>query len=176
MLLELENVDMDMLEQSSKAWGERYKAEHKFSSENKAKKNRKAIKIKWLIPVAALMSILCITVVVSYGSGIDVWNITKEAYCNLTEKIEYLINGSSVTSTSDYRKYQSLNDLIEHENISGILLPISMPEEYEVNNISYDDLDKIKRINMDVFLYDKKISSIFIKTSYNANFSEISMT
>lgn len=173
MLLELENVDVDELEQSSKAWGEKYKREHKFGSVIKVKKNknRKSIKIKWLMPVAALLSILCITAIVSCAAGVDVWQITKEAYINITEKIEQLINGSSVVSTKDRGDYDSLEEMAEKEGLKDVLLPVNLNEGYSLDRIHVGDYGDKKRITIDIGCQEES-GKILITTSYSANFNE----
>ena len=172
MLLELENVDVDELELSSKVWGEKYKAEHKFSPAIKFKKSRKSIKIKWLMPVAALLSILFITVIISSAAGIDVWQITKEAYINITEKIEQLINGSSVVSTKDCGDYNSLSELTEKEDIYDVLLPINLQEGYVFRKIFVGDYGDKSKITINIVCEDVEISTIIITTSYSANYDE----
>ncbi len=176
MLLALDGVDTDELDKAADAWGERYLAERNTKHSSPAKINRKSIRIKWLMPVAALLSILCITVIISYAVGVDVWTLTKEAYCSLTEKIEHFINGSSIISTEDYDKYQSLDDLIEKEDVSGVLLPLDLSEEYTIDNLSFNDLGETQNINMDILKNNKKIGVVHIKISYTANFNSSILT
>lgn len=172
MLLELENVDVDELEQSSKAWGEKYKAEHKVSSVIKVKKNRKSIKIKWLMPVAALLSILCITALVSCTAVFDVWEITKAAYINITEKIEQLINGSTVVSTKDRGDYDSLEEMAQKEGLKDILLPVNLNEGYFVSRIHVGNYGEKKDVAIDISHHKEKIGIIRIRTSFPVQLDE----
>lgn len=178
MLLELENVDVDELELSSEAWAENYKTAHKLCSEIKVKKNKnkKSIRIKWLMPVAALLSILCITVIVSSAVGVDVWELTKEIYDTLTEKVEQIIGGNSIIATKTLGDYDSLDEMVDKEDFRDILLPVNLDHKYSLGKIHVSDYGENKDITIEVFCQKDKIGTIKIKTEASTNLKEELLT
>ena len=97
-----------------------------------------------------MLAVICSTLVVSCSAEIDFWQFTKEAYASLTEKVEYWFGNSSVIITKDSVKYNSLDELERDVDLSGVLLPYGVSDEYSVGNISYDDFGEKQMVCMKI--------------------------
>ena len=77
-ILSLKKVDIEQLEDSAEKITDRYFDEIQTQRGELVKKT-KTVRLKWLIPIAAIISLLTIITVVSYAFGYDLISMTKEA-------------------------------------------------------------------------------------------------
>lgn len=177
LLLYIDGDDSEELCEAADAWSDNYLANRKRDLKPEAKKKRKTIRIKWLIPVAALLTLLLATMMVSYATGGDVWVLTKEAYSALTKKVEHFLDGnSSLIITTDYGYYNSLEEMAEKEDLNGALLPKDLPEEYAIDKIYFADLGDEKRIYIHISMEGNRSINIDIDLSHQANYAQERLT
>ena len=98
------------------------------------------------------------------------WIFNKDFFTYLPEKVENFFGGTTVNKTSDVRKYDSLRDLKENEDLNGALLPLSLEGKYDFVNVSFSDYGESQIISFDI-IYDKnRIGYVEIDTLYNGSF------
>lgn len=123
---------------------------------------------------ACIIALVCMctffaTVSISAG-GESFWKLTKEVYMSLEEKVEHFFGKSSIIITTNYRKYDSLSDLKENEDLNGALLPLSLEGKYDFANVHFSDYGESQIISFDI-IYDKnRIGCVEINTLYNGSF------
>lgn len=105
------------------------------------------------------------------ADGENIWKITKEVYMSLEEKVEHVFGSTTVNKISDVRKYDSLSDLKENEDLNGALLPLSLEGKYDFANASFSDYGESQTIMFDIKYDNNKIGHVNIKTSYNGNYN-----
>lgn len=86
-------------------------------------KKTKKVRTKWLIPVAAILSLILSINVLAYAMGYDVLSMTSEAFKQLKERIWYSNNDKSIIITDDNRVYKDVEEMIEKESFESLLWP-----------------------------------------------------
>ena len=102
---------------------------------------------RWLIPVAAVISILlAVTIGVYAATGYDLWGLAREAFAGLSEKIFYSDSNRDIVKTGDYGTYYSMEEFENKVSYSDILLPYNLCDEYTLEKIiveNYGEKDEI---------------------------------
>ena len=70
----------------------------------KNKKN-KSFRLKWLIPIAAVVSLMIVGTVTAYAFGYNSFNMSKDAIVQLVEKVLYRQGDTDIIVTSNVKKY-----------------------------------------------------------------------
>ncbi|MBQ3257331.1 MAG: hypothetical protein IJA67_07960 [Oscillospiraceae bacterium] len=97
-------------------------------SENEAKKKERSntkgsrLRLRWLIPAAAIMTMFAITVT-AYAMGFDLLSMSKQAFDNLLEKTLYKNGNYELILTSDFDEYASIQEYLESNPDAVLLLP-----------------------------------------------------
>lgn len=104
-------------------------------------------KIKWLISVAALLSILTITVT-AYALGYDLCGMTKQAFDKLMNKVFYQFDNTEIVKTEDFGEYYSIREFLDANSCTGLLLPRYVDKECVVVRASFGKYVEIS-IDMD---------------------------
>lgn len=125
---------------------------------------------------ACIIGLVCLcifyTVTITEANDISFWEMSAEAFRALPEKIEVFFGQSSVIYTTDFRKYDSLDDLKANEEVDGVLLPSKADGKYTFYHISFDEWGEYSSIMFKIKFEDKYIGDIHIKTPYSGNFKK----
>lgn len=146
-VLTLQGVDIGQLDECAERITDAYFNEIQ-DAETKIVKNSKAksVKLKWLIPIAAVLSILVSGTIVAYALGYDLIEITKRVYAQLIENKSYEDGDNELIITSDSKEYYSLSEFLENEEADKLLLPYDLPTEFSTDYIIVTDYDQYKKI------------------------------
>lgn len=141
-LLRLENVDVEALDENA----DKLFAKAMSELKNKKKVRRSGIRAKWIVPIAAALSLVLISgvVTVAFGRGFD--DISKRIYSELKRGVQYILGTDEVAVTDDYEKFNTIEDLATDEKCSHFALPRNLSDEYKVVDILvlyYDDGEHI---------------------------------
>lgn len=163
-VLSLQKIDIEQLEKSAEIVTNRYFSEIQTPNAKIAKKlTSKSVKIKWLIPIAAIISILVAGTIVAYAFGYDLIEMTKKAYAQLVEKESYEEGDYALIITSDHKEYHSLSEFLDNEEIDALLLPFDLPEEFNIDSIQVYDYGEYRKISLSILNNESDIN-ISIKT------------
>ncbi len=111
-------------------------------SENEAKKKERSatkgsrLRLRWLIPAAAIMTMLTITIT-AYAMGFDFLSISKQAFDNLLEKTLYKSGNYELVKTSDFDEYASIQEYLDSNPDAVLLLPNEIGKGGSVVVIDY---------------------------------------
>ncbi|MCI8331700.1 MAG: hypothetical protein HFE78_02605 [Clostridiales bacterium] len=130
-VLSLKGIDIRSLEECTNDINNDYVDR---MNNKKTKSAKKSIRLRWIIPIAALLSLLAITVG-AHTFGYNLIDMTKEAFMKLKEKTWYTDGKNEFIITSDFKEYSSLSDYLEKEDTSHLLLPYDLPEDYRITRI-----------------------------------------
>jgi hypothetical protein len=109
-----------------------------LSKEKTSKKT--GIRKKWIIILAAAISVIAAILVTSYGLGFDFVSMTKEFFMSLKPKTEYSDGQHDVIVTDSVRKYSTLKEMIDAEHISGLLENDCFNDPDVVDTVRFQDL------------------------------------
>lgn len=111
-------------------------------SENEAKKKERSatkgsrLRLRWLIPAAAIMTMLTITIT-AYAMGFDLLSMSKQAFDNLLEKTLYKNGNYELVKTSDFDEYASIQEYLDSNPDAVLLLPNEIGKDGSVVVIDY---------------------------------------
>lgn len=170
-ILSLKKVDIDQLEDSAEKITDRYFDEIQTQRVELVEKNKaKTVRLKRLIPIAAIISLLTITTAVAYAFGYDLISMTKEAYLQLVEKVCYKQGNNELIITNDVNEYSSLSDFVDDGDYSSLILPYNLSEDYNIDNVYVEDYGTYKSIAL--FISNDGIThEITILTPYTSDYS-----
>ena len=141
-LLSLDNIDIDKInEHADKLFCE---AVNTFRSPVKSK--RSAARIRWIIPIAAALSLVIVCGVMASGFGLSFADLSKKMYTELKYNIVHLFGNEEVVITDKSGIYQSVEAFKSCEKYADISLPAIIDDNYTVNDIlvmDYEDHYKI---------------------------------
>ena len=158
-VLSLQKIDIEQLEKSAEIVTNRYFSEIQTPNAKIAKKlTSKSVKIKWLIPIAAIISILVAGTIVAYAFGYDLIEMTKKAYAQLVEKESYEEGDYALIITSDHKEYHSLSEFLDNEEIDALLLPFDLPEEFNIDGIQVYDYGEYRKISLSILNNESDIN------------------
>ena len=168
-ILSLKKVDIEQLEDSAEKITDRYFDEIQTQRGELVKKT-KTVRLKWLIPIAAIISLLTIITVVSYAFGYDLFSMTKEAYLQLMEKVCYKQGNYELIITNDVNEYSSLSDFVDDGDYSSLILPYNLSNDYNIDNVYVEDYGTYKSIAL--FISNDGIThEVTILTPYTSDYS-----
>lgn len=163
-ILTLQDVDIGQLEESAERITDTYFNGMQTDKTDIVRKSKaKSVKLKWLIPIAAIVSILAASMIVAYALGYDIIEMTKKAYTQLIERESYEEGNDEIIITANCKEYHSLSEFMENENYETLLLPFDLPDEFSIDEIQSDDYGEYRKIQL--FISDgKSVTNIKIKT------------
>lgn len=165
-VLTLQGVDIEPLEERAEEITDAYFNEMQDDEANIVRKSKnKSVKLKWIIPVAAIVSTLVAGAMVAYAFGFDLIEMTKKAYAQLVEKETYEEGEHELIITSDCKEYHSFLEFLENEEVDALLLPYDLPEEFSIDSIQMSDYGEYKQIVFS-FIGEESAHSIIIRTPY----------
>ena len=165
-VLTLQDVDIEQLEECAEEITDAYFNEAQDDEANLVKKSKnKPVKLKWIIPIAAILSILVAGTIAAYALGYDLIEMTKKAYSQLVEKESWKEGDHELIITSDRKEYSSLSAFLENEEVGALLLPYDLPEEFSIDSIQMSDYGEYKQIVF-AFIGEESAHSIIITTPY----------
>lgn len=162
VVLSLQGVDIDQLKQNARTV--RTKATN-------SKQTKIHFKIKWLVPLVAMISLLSIMTI-----GVTGWleNYHFIDYKNLEEKKMYTDEDSDFIMTSDYIYYYSFDEFLKDDIVSEILLPYAMFDEMTVNTILVADYGEYLSVELIVNMDgDEQIISVETPRKPGYDFSSL---
>lgn len=149
VILSIKKVDIEQLNECAVAVTDMYFDKIEFDSIQSVKKsNTKSVKIKWLIPIVAIISLLLIGSIVAYAFGFNVIDMARDAFAQLEEKVLYKDGDHDVIITNDYQEYESLEELVAAGNYSDLLLPYNLSNNYEITRIYAEDYGTYSAISI----------------------------
>ncbi len=140
IILTLNGIDAENLEHDANVLTDKILNEANKRVTFGTTKSKKA-SIKWLAPIAAIISLFLSINVIAYAMGYDLISMTNDAFKQLKEKIWYSNNDSSIIKTSDNRVYKDVKEMIENESFENLLWPAQMDELKFVGDIEVIDYD-----------------------------------
>ena len=172
-ILSLKKVDIEQLEDSAEKITDRYFNEIQTQRVNFVKKNKiKSVRLKWLIPIAAIISLLTVTTAVAYAFGFDIISMTKEAYTQLVEKVFYKQGNDDLIITNDIQEYDSLFDFMNNEDYSTLILPHNLSEEYKIESVYVEDYGTYKSIALFINCHQTS-HEVTILTPFDSNYDTL---
>ena len=115
----------------------------------KNKKN-KSFRLKWLIPIAAVVSLMIVGTVTAYAFGYNIFNMSKDAIVQLVEKVLYRQGDTDIIVTSNVKKYDDFDVFLKEEDTSQLLLPYELPKDYKIDKIRVEDYEIYKTISFSI--------------------------
>ncbi|MCI9449407.1 MAG: hypothetical protein HFE30_04050 [Clostridiales bacterium] len=166
-VLSLKGIDIRSLEECTDNLTDDYVCRMDAKKIKSIKKSTfKSIKLRWIIPVAALLSLLAITAG-AYVFGYNLIDMTKEAIMQLVEKTSYKEGDHEFIITKDYKEYNSLSDYLKNEKTSNLLLPYDLPENCNIKNICVEEYGDYQAITLKLTISDEDFEhSLIIETPY----------
>lgn len=140
IILTLKGIDSEELENEADVLTDRILNEAHDKVASGAVKPRKP-RLKWLIPVAAVLSVIISVNVVAYAMGYDLLSMTSAAYKRLKEMIWYSNDDNSIIITDDNRVYKDVEEMIEKESFENLLWPSQTDEIKSDGNIEVNNYD-----------------------------------
>ena len=172
VILSLKKVDIEQLENCAEKITDKHFDEIESANIDKVKKsNHKSVRLRWLIPIAAIVSLLIVSTTVAYALGYDLISMTKEAYVQLVEKVFYKQGEKDLIITEDVKEYESFEDLLKNEANSKLLVPTNLSGQYSIDRIYEEDYGDYKKITLHIDI-DGSTQKIKIKTQYSGTFNE----
>lgn len=123
IILTLNGVDIENLNRDANVLTHKILNEVHGNSSPLNLKKQKRVCLKWLIPVAAILSLLISATIVAYAMGYDVLSMTNRSFKQLKEKIWYNNNDTSIIISNDNRIYKDVEEMIEKEAFENLLWP-----------------------------------------------------
>lgn len=146
-LLSLRKVDIEQLEECAEKITDKCLYEVQTKDVDDVKKiKRKSVRLKWIIPIAALLSLLIVGSMVAYAFGFDVISMTKEAFTQLAEKVNYKNDNKELIITEDFQTFNSIQQLLDSDDYSNLLLTSELDQNYHVEFIEVNDFGSYKDI------------------------------
>lgn len=133
----------------------------------KNKKN-KSFRLKWLIPIAAVVSLMIVGTVTAYAFGYNIFNMSKDAIVQLVEKVLYRQGDTDIIVTSNVKKYDDFDVFLKEEDTSQLLLPYELPKDYKIDKIRVEDYEIYKTISFSI-IYEAATYQIIIKAPQSGN-------
>lgn len=131
-------------------------------------KRRKSVKLRWLIPIAAAISILVSGSLIAYAFGFDVISLTKEALMNMKEKQRYKEGNVEIVMTSDTQVFETVEDFEEANLFPSVVLPHDFFAEHPIKMITvYDYGDETEA----TFTFKDK--QLYLSVTSGERFSDI---
>lgn len=135
-ILTLQDVDIGQLEESAERITDTYFNGMQTDKTDIVRKSKaKSVKLKWLIPIAAIVSILAASMIVAYALGYDIIEMTKKAYTQIIERESYEEGNDEIIITADRKEYQSLSEFLANEEADELLLPLDLSDEFSIDGI-----------------------------------------
>ena len=117
------------------------KSREQTAGENQAAaKKKSAFRMKWIIPIAAVISIMAVVVASGFGfSSFDIMSMTKKDFERMEPKTEYSDGKHDIIITFDIRDYETMNELIGAEGVSGLLENDLFNDKERLDGVRYLD-------------------------------------
>ncbi len=171
-IFSLRKVDIEQLEECAENITDKYFYEVQTKDADDVKKiKHRSVRLKWIIPIAALVSLLIVGSMVAYSCGFDLISMTKKAYTQLVEGVIYKQGNKELIMTEDVKEYDSLEDFTKTEDNSNLLLPNNLSGQHSIDRIYEADYGDFKEIFLDISI-DNSIQTIIIETPCSGNFNE----
>ena len=175
LLLMLQNVDLEKLDEHSRLITEEYleKLREENTDRKVIPKKAKTIGSKWILPVAAVLSLMMITSVVAFAFGTDIASMSAEFFKDLKDKLWYESADNKIIKTDEYTEYYSFEKFLEDDIADQILLPYNLFNEMKVDRIRVSDYGEYRRILIIFQLHGKHCEiTIEIPNQSNYDFSD----
>lgn len=170
-ILSLKKVDIEQLDSYVEKITDKYFSKITDKSKKITKKN-KFVKLRRVIPIVAIISILTIGSIVAYAKGYNLVSMTKEMYTQLVQKVWYRYGNTDIIITEDVNEYKSLEEFLDNVGDCDLLLPYNLPNSYVVDKILEEDYGEHKNISMFI-THDNFTQRIKIQTPYFGDLSNV---
>ena len=165
-VLTLQGVNIERLEECAEEITDAYFNDMQDDEANIVKKSiNKSVKLKWIIPIAVILSILAAGTIAAYAFGFNLIEMTKKAYSQLVEKETYEEGDHELIITSDCKEYDSFPEFLEKEKVDALLLPYDLPEAFSIDSFQMNDYGEYKQIVISL-IGEESAHSIVITTPY----------
>ena len=120
----LRNIDIEQRKKEADAIAKEIIAEVNSQVRESKQKKARVMKKKWIIPIAAILTLIIAGSIISYALGLDFLNLPNRLFRQREKKIEYYNdNNSSYVITDDAGKYKNYDEMISKENFTDLLWP-----------------------------------------------------
>lgn len=147
-ILILDGVDMVEFEKHAKKSLEKTLQMLKENDSVQTPKLKKAKNIgrKWIMPFAAVLSIMMITTVVTLGFGSDIASMSASFFKELKENVLYKNPDNDFIIADDFTEYSSFEEFLKDDISDNILLPYGLFERTDIDNIQISDFGAFHHI------------------------------
>ncbi len=160
-LLELGSIDIEQLEKNANCISQKlYSRILDSESRNKTKRT----KMKWIIPIAAILSALIIGSVIAYAFGFDILSMSRKQYQSLAEDTWHNDENKSLIITQNHSEFSSYEEIATISEFKGILYCEVIPDNYYLTSIEVTKYDQ--QISVEAY-YDSDSGSIYFLTELN---------
>lgn len=164
-ILSFDGVDTDELDAEADELADKIINESGEKAVTTKPKKNKVIRIKWLIPVAVIISLLISATIVGYAMGYDVLEMTNSAFKQLKKHLWYDDGKTSIIVTDDVVEYTTYDEMLEKEGFDHLLW--IQASESNCSTIKVFDFGEYKEIYCELTLsgeavdYSIKIPQFF---------------
>lgn len=172
-ILSLKKVDIEQLEDCAEQVTDKYFNEIQTQKSKTVKKSKsKTVRLKWLIPIVAIISLLMVSTIVGYAFGYDFISMTKKAYIQLVEKVFYKNDNNELIVTDDFQSFDTLNQFLTSGDYSNLLLTNELAKNYHIENIEVNNFGSHKNITVRMES-NGDTHELFVQTPGTADFSNL---
>lgn len=143
----LGNVDTGKIEAD---YG-RISAESKAKTAAQSPRKGRAVRIKWLAPIAAMFVLVSAMSILVSGGGSSFNDISKAQFEQLAEEGVMTFDEEEVVYEESIAKYKKYKSFLKDFKGSGLYLPTAFPEGYEVKEVSVTPYEDYVRIGISIF-------------------------
>lgn len=119
MVLSLHNADLEDLEDTATNISENFITSKRKI--NKKQKHTRTFRWKLIVRLAAVITVIAAIIATCYAFGLDLISMTREVFLSLSHKTEYSDGTHDVIVTDSVRKYNTFKEMIDAEQITGLL-------------------------------------------------------
>lgn len=145
-ILTLKGIDIDQLNCKADAVAAKIIDDVHKNDVTESAKRRNSVRVKWIVPIAAILFMLISATLIAYAMGYDILGMTGEAFNQLKQKIWHDNGNTSIIITDTRREYVSYEAMIENEGYANLLWPHTIAEGNYIGDICVEDYAEYREI------------------------------
>lgn len=117
----LSNVDVEQRKKEGDILASKIISEINSQDISPKQKRSRLMKKKFIIPIAAILSLIIVGSIISYALGFDILNFTGRAYSKVEKSTWHVNDNSSVIITDNVKAYKNYDEMISSESFTELL-------------------------------------------------------
>ena len=142
----LRNVDIEQRKKEADAIAKEIIAEVNSQNVPPKQKTKRHLKKRWILPIAAITTLIIASAVVSYSFDGNEQNGSKRSYTQSRKNVILYGDDASVHISDDTRVYKDFDEMIGKENVTELLWPSDLDSMRHIDDIVVSKYDWITQI------------------------------